>query len=144
MPSPAPREVSPQSRHNEIRDFTVHVLSEVCHSVSIEPHLQPISGEGLTGAIRLYGPSSATALEQLQALTAELGNVLPLRQPGDDSTSSSAGSGPFLCLPYFKQLEKRAKLVRELASLGGEMEKLHRTAVALGVHPCSSGQLSCC
>ncbi len=60
---------------------------------------------------RLYGPSSATALEQLQALTTELGNVLPPRQPGDDSTSSSAGSGPFLCLPCFKQLEKRAKLV---------------------------------
>ena len=37
-------------RHNEIRDLTANVLSEVCHNVCIEPHLQPLSGEVLTGA----------------------------------------------------------------------------------------------
>ena len=40
----------PSFRHNEIRDLTANLLSEVCHSVSTEPHLQPISGETLTGA----------------------------------------------------------------------------------------------
>ncbi len=58
---------------------------------------------------RLYGPSSATALEQLQALTAELGKVLPPRQPGDDSTSSSAGSGLYaisLCLLWPLSLDE--------------------------------------
>ncbi len=36
----------PSLRHNEIRDITANLLSEVC---SIEPHLQPISGEHLPG-----------------------------------------------------------------------------------------------
>ena len=40
----------PSIRHNEICDLTANLLSEVCHSVSTEPHLQPISGETLTGA----------------------------------------------------------------------------------------------
>ena len=35
----------PSIRHNEIRDLTANLLSEVCHSVTTEPHLQPISGE---------------------------------------------------------------------------------------------------
>ena len=29
----------PSIRHNEIRDLTAELLSEVCHSVSVEPHL---------------------------------------------------------------------------------------------------------
>ena len=37
----------PSIRHNEIRDFTAHLLSEVCHNVAIEPHLQPLQGEAL-------------------------------------------------------------------------------------------------
>ena len=35
----------PTIRHNEIRDLTASLLTEVCHEVSIEPDLQPISGE---------------------------------------------------------------------------------------------------
>ena len=31
--------------HNEIRDLTAHLLTEVCHCVSTEPTLQPITGE---------------------------------------------------------------------------------------------------
>ena len=37
-------------RHKEMRDLTADLLSEVCHSVSIEPHLQPMSGEVLSGS----------------------------------------------------------------------------------------------
>ena len=37
-------------RHNNIRDFTANVLSDACHNVSVEPHLQPLSGEKFTGA----------------------------------------------------------------------------------------------
>ena len=40
--------VFPAVRHNEVRDITVSLLSEVCHCVSIEPHLQPLSGETLS------------------------------------------------------------------------------------------------
>ena len=37
-------------RHNEGRDHLAVLLSEVCHDVSIEPHLQPLSGESLHGS----------------------------------------------------------------------------------------------
>ena len=36
----------PTIRHNEIRDLTASLLSEVCHNAAIEPHLQPLNGEG--------------------------------------------------------------------------------------------------
>ena len=38
----------PSIRHNEVRDVTASMLSEVCHAVTIEPHLQPLSGESLS------------------------------------------------------------------------------------------------
>ena len=40
----------PSIRHNEIRDLTAHLLTEVCHNVAVEPHLQPLTGETLHGA----------------------------------------------------------------------------------------------
>ena len=38
----------PTIRHNEIRDLTASLVTEVCHNVSIEPLLQPLSGELLS------------------------------------------------------------------------------------------------
>ena len=38
----------PSIRHNEIRDLTANLLTEICHNVCIEPDLQPITGEVLT------------------------------------------------------------------------------------------------
>ena len=40
----------PSIRHNEIRDLTASLLTEVCNDVRIEPVLQPVTEEGLTGA----------------------------------------------------------------------------------------------
>ena len=40
-------------RHNDIRDFTANVLSDVCYNVSVEPHLQPLSGERFMGALTI-------------------------------------------------------------------------------------------
>jgi len=40
----------PSIRHNEIRNLTVTLLTEVCHNVCIEPELQPVSNKTLTGA----------------------------------------------------------------------------------------------
>ena len=37
-------------RHNELRDLTATLLTEVAHDVKIEPELQPITNEGLQGA----------------------------------------------------------------------------------------------
>ena len=33
------------SRHNDVRDFTAELLSEVCHDVAVEPLLTPLTGE---------------------------------------------------------------------------------------------------
>ena len=38
----------PSIRHNEIRDITAELLSEVCHSVGTEPELQHVTEEQLT------------------------------------------------------------------------------------------------
>ena len=35
-------------RHNEVRDITAMLLTEICHGVTTEPHLQPLSGESLS------------------------------------------------------------------------------------------------
>ena len=40
----------PLVRHNEIWDLTATLLTEVCKDVCVEPDLQPVTGEELTGA----------------------------------------------------------------------------------------------
>ena len=40
----------PTIRHNEIRDLTANLLTEVCNDVCIEPGLQAVTTEHLTGA----------------------------------------------------------------------------------------------
>ena len=45
-----PRGGFPSIRHNEIRDLTANLLTEVCNDVCIEPDLQPLSGEVLSGS----------------------------------------------------------------------------------------------
>ena len=35
-------------RHNEVRDITATLLTEVCHGVTIELHLELLSGESLS------------------------------------------------------------------------------------------------
>ena len=40
----------PMLRHNELRDLTASLLTEVCHEVSVEPELQSINGESFNGA----------------------------------------------------------------------------------------------
>ena len=38
----------PYIRHNEIRDITALLLTEVCSNLATEPALQPLSGENMT------------------------------------------------------------------------------------------------
>ena len=45
----------PSIRHNEVRDMVGSWLSEVCNDVCIEPTLQPITGETLSGASAIMG-----------------------------------------------------------------------------------------
>ena len=42
-----PRGGFPSIRHNEIRDITANLLTEVCHDVLVEPNLQSLTGEAL-------------------------------------------------------------------------------------------------
>ena len=44
-----PRGGFPSIRHNEIRDITANLLTEVCHDVQVEPDLQEVSNEVLSG-----------------------------------------------------------------------------------------------
>ena len=49
----------PTIRHNEIRDLTANLLTEVCNDVRIEPELQAVTMEHLTG-----GPPPTHRMEQ--------------------------------------------------------------------------------
>ena len=40
----------PTIRHNEVRDITATLLTEVCHDVCVEPDLQPVTSNQLDGA----------------------------------------------------------------------------------------------
>ena len=40
-----PKGALPSIRHNQVRDITARLLTEVCPSVGIEPTLQPLNGE---------------------------------------------------------------------------------------------------
>ena len=42
-----PRGSFPSIRHNEIRDITANLLTEVCHDILVETDLQPLTGEVL-------------------------------------------------------------------------------------------------
>ncbi len=44
-----PRSGFPSLRHNEIRDLTARLLTEVCNDVQIEPVLQEITTETMSG-----------------------------------------------------------------------------------------------
>ena len=44
-----PRGGFPSIRHNEIRDITANLLTEVCHDVQVETDLQEVSNEVLSG-----------------------------------------------------------------------------------------------
>ncbi len=35
-------------RHSKVRDVTVSLLTEVCHDVTMKPHLQSLSGETMS------------------------------------------------------------------------------------------------
>ena len=43
-----PRGGFPTIRHNEVRDVTANLLTEICHDVKTEPDLQPLTGETMT------------------------------------------------------------------------------------------------
>ena len=49
-------------RHNNARDITATLLSEVCQKVTTEPHLQPVSGVSLSYCSAIIEDSSDIAM----------------------------------------------------------------------------------
>ena len=49
-----PRGGYPTLRHNEIRDLMADLLQEVCHDVTVEPHLQQMT-EVISGCTSVVG-----------------------------------------------------------------------------------------
>ena len=45
----------PAIRHNEVRDITEEMLTEVCSDVEVEPHLERLSGELLALGTSISG-----------------------------------------------------------------------------------------
>ena len=41
--------------HNEIRDLMADLLREVCHDVTVEPHLQQMTGGVISGRTSVVG-----------------------------------------------------------------------------------------
>ena len=56
-----PRGGFPSIRHNEIRDITANLLTQVCHDVLVEPELQPLTGEVL--ALRTSNATDGARLD---------------------------------------------------------------------------------
>ena len=69
------RGVFPQIRHNEIRDLTANLLTEVCNDVHIESDLQPVLPGQLSGAT--VNSHDGTRLD----LSANEGGVGDTRRP---------------------------------------------------------------
>jgi len=53
-----PHDAFPSIRHDRVRDLTANLLTEVCHGVEIEPHLQPLTGEQPSGQSAINGDNA--------------------------------------------------------------------------------------
>ena len=43
----------PTSRHNEVRDITADLLSEICSDVAVEPHFYPFLEKVFSGVVQI-------------------------------------------------------------------------------------------
>ena len=82
----------PTLHHNEVRDLTATLVTEVCHEVCIEPHLQPLSSEALEGAsaIRAEGARLDVAVNGFRGVGMSEPSLMyeflipcPVEQPAD-------------------------------------------------------------
>ena len=62
------------THHNEVRDLTANLLSNVCHNMQIEPTLQPLNGADRTAQRQLHQRSKVRYLSKwiLDAGTASI------------------------------------------------------------------------
>ena len=93
-------------RHNNIQNLTANMLTEVCHEVGTEPHLQPPNGEHLAKATairdnsaRLDIAASGFGVEAQKRQCLTLGFLTPSPQP----------TGNPACLPLTLGTKKRRR-----------------------------------
>ena len=77
----------PTIRHNEIRDFTAKLLTEVCHDVCVEPPLQALSGEHLP--LATANREDNARLDVRQEILGNTTSVCLLRCQGRNKPKSS-------------------------------------------------------
>ena len=59
----------PSIRHNELHDITADLLKEVCSDVTVEPSLQPLTGEVLSMRTSIRGEE--VRLDSVQEVSGE-------------------------------------------------------------------------
>ena len=105
----------PTIRHNELRDLTASLLTEVCHNVATEPRLQPLSGESLTYRSAITSNEAHLDIRATGFWTAAQDAYFDVRVFHPNSPSNSSGS---ISTAYKKHedIKKRAygQRVREL------------------------------
>ena len=99
----------PSIRHNEIRNLTATLLTEMCHNVCIEPGLQPVSNETLTGASanRQDGARLDIAANGYRGGTFER-TFFNVRVVNDSHAPSNRQTQLSSCYRKHKQMKKRA------------------------------------
>ena len=97
----------PTIRHNEIRDLTANLLTEVCNDVRIEPELQAVTTEHLTGATA--NSQDGAWLDISLVMVCGMGD---LRRPTATYEFSTPPHLPSACYKKHEREKKRAYELR--------------------------------
>ena len=105
----------PTIRHNELRDLTASLITEVCHNVATEPRLQPLSGESLAYRSAITSNEVRLDIRATSFWTAAQDAYFDVRVFHPNAPSNSSGS---ISTAYKKHedIKKRAygQRVREI------------------------------
>ena len=82
----------PTIRHNELRDITASLLSNVCHNVSTESRLQPLSGESMTHRTAITTDEARLDIRARGFWTAAQDAYFDVRVFHPNAPSNSSGS----------------------------------------------------
>ena len=105
----------PTIRHNELRDFTATLLTEVCHNVAKEPHLQPLTGEQMTLRSSITTDAARVDIRASGFWTASQDAYFDVRAFHPNAPSNHSGS---LSSSYKKHEDlKKRRMVREYVML---------------------------
>ena len=84
--------ICPTLRHNELRDITALLLSDVCQNVATEPRLQPLSGESTTHRTAITTDEARLDIRARGFWTAAQDAYFDVRVFHPNALSNSSGS----------------------------------------------------